>query len=289
MSEEEKEKSVKMLPAMLTLVVAAGLIIYYFYPPGPVEPERFVSAFEGGWYGQEQDGNRVWRWADDRAAIGLELNGEPETRILEGRIRGAFEQKVKLVFNGDEVRELSLADNRFQGLLLALPLKTGRNQLEFISDGEAVTRGADTRELAFVLENYVWKEQVSAEDAAVVDFAAGWYPRERANGRSWSWSGGKGELDLQHFGVRASDLVLSFEMSSVAPRVVEVFYDDVLVSTVTFDEVMSQIVEVPLRVGVGESRIRFTSTTPASTVEGDSRELAYCVFDPVLKLPESEE
>jgi hypothetical protein len=104
-----------------------------------------------GWFPPEYSADGHWRWATRTAATGLWCGDAPRRGVLRFRLLGPARNSVALRLNGRDLQTLPTGPETHE---IPVELTAGLNTLEWTLHGTTFRpRGADPRELGFMVEN----------------------------------------------------------------------------------------------------------------------------------------
>jgi len=111
--------------------------------------------FGQGWYASEGSRSFYWSWARGNATQEIR---NPHPFIVNSRLRFSIftvdRRTVRLKFNGEELWSTRLGEHQSVSVSLsAVPLRQGKNLLEWETDEPTVALTYDPRQLAFVVQN----------------------------------------------------------------------------------------------------------------------------------------
>ncbi|HUI08008.1 MAG TPA: hypothetical protein VL486_13500 [Verrucomicrobiae bacterium] len=127
-------------------------------PEGAIPPDRAALAFQfaSGWHPVERSGRDWLCWTDGRGRLIVQTDRET-TGSLSGEILSARRpNNVDVIVNGEKIKTLAVdwPEWAFRSFgPLRLPLKSGQNSIEFVSEKPPLVQPSDPRPLAVAIKN----------------------------------------------------------------------------------------------------------------------------------------
>ncbi|MBA4135739.1 MAG: hypothetical protein C0518_00320 [Opitutus sp.] len=107
-----------------------------------------------GWYGIESAPERQWRWAANRAVLGIWNDGSAAIGRLSFATSGRTGSRLHLALNGTDVWQDALREGPARAEQITLTLRPGYNELVWTLAGTTFRPGDhDPRTLGFMIEN----------------------------------------------------------------------------------------------------------------------------------------
>lgn len=114
-----------------------------------------AMAFGNGWYPEERDGDRVWRWTSGDAELRFDNPTDaPAAAVLSLSLHTRAPRTVVVQSNGIPVATYECALDSRQSIELRAPLARGPNIVRFRTLEPPITVPGDPRDLAFAIEDY---------------------------------------------------------------------------------------------------------------------------------------
>ena len=115
----------------------------------------------------------------------------------------------------------------------------------------------------------------------------GWHDSEHIDGDYWRWSSGKSSLSYTIHRSRPVPAFFQFQLRALSSRKITLSLNNDSVETFDYEYPnTTEPIEVSLLLQPGENRIEFTTNTPPTFTPGDSRELAFAMYNFTLRLEE---
>lgn len=285
-------KTKKYLSLLLlgNLTSLAGLLA--FQPNPPADPSHFYPAIEEpaltqpqyieNWYEGESSSDHKWRWASGSARIDItNTSNTIRNASIFFSLRAFEAQEVEMQVDGVPHSVIKIENDDWVEHSTNIAFKPGNTKIELLTD-KSVFHHEDGRAYSFCLLDWRQREQLTEHIPPITitaEFGSGWHGVETDQNSTWNWSTSTSSFEVATPSPSSQLATLSFQIRSLAPRSIAVAIDDSTetLAKIELDDTVWKKSEITMRIPAGKSAITLATAEPGTRLEGDSRELYFCV------------